>query len=116
LERNPVCIENSRELDVDQIARKLWTMDNRSIYDGSRLAQPDEVWNFDRGDGLEKALCLLNVIRNRRPEHHAVIEKRDGTVCVCMEDGKEYRFESTKEVALPRESDYPVQTGDAAIR
>ena len=23
-----------------------------------RIAQPDEVWNFQRGDGLEKAITL----------------------------------------------------------
>ena len=32
---------------------------NESIYDGpARLAQPDEVWNFRRGDGLERALTV----------------------------------------------------------
>jgi hypothetical protein len=34
-----------------------------SIYDGtSRLAQPDEVWNFARGDGLEKCLLAANAV------------------------------------------------------
>ena len=37
-----------------------------SIYDGpARLAQPDEVWNFRRGDGFEKALLVANVLRAR---------------------------------------------------
>jgi hypothetical protein len=36
---------------------------NESIYDGpSRLAQPDEVWNFGRGDGLEKCLLAATVL------------------------------------------------------
>ena len=36
---------------------------DESIYDGpSRLAQPDEVWNFGRGDGLEKCLLAANVL------------------------------------------------------
>ena len=34
-----------------------------SIYDGpARLAQPDEVWNFGRGDGLEKCLVAANAL------------------------------------------------------
>jgi hypothetical protein len=107
LERNPVSVEGSRDLEIDQVAAKLWTLDNESIYDSARLAQPDEVWNFGRGDGLEKAICLLNVIRHRRPGDRVLLEKRDGTVCVCVRGGKEFRFESSKEVTLPEESDYP---------
>ena len=38
-----------------------------SIYDGPRLAQPDEVWNFQTGDGLEKAILLSNVWKQRNP-------------------------------------------------
>jgi len=33
-----------------------------SIYDGNRLALPDEVWNFRRGDGVEKAFLLAGFI------------------------------------------------------
>ncbi len=41
----------------------LAALPNESIYDGpSRLAQPDEVWNFGRGDGLEKCLLAANVL------------------------------------------------------
>ncbi|MBD3314494.1 MAG: hypothetical protein GF344_01795 [Chitinivibrionales bacterium] len=107
LERNPVSVEGSRDLDIDQAAHRLWALENESIYDGARMAQPDEVWNFGRGDGLEKAVCLLNIIRNLRPEDEAILEKRDGTVCVCIKGGKEYRFESRKELGLPEERDFP---------
>ena len=37
-------------------------MPDESIYDGKRLALPDEVWNFRRGDGIEKALLLADFI------------------------------------------------------
>ena len=33
---------------------------NDSVYSEKRLAQPDEVWNFGRGDGIEKALLLAS--------------------------------------------------------
>ena len=46
-----------------QIIARLAALPNESIYDGpSRLAQPDEVWNFGRGDGLEKCLLAANVL------------------------------------------------------
>jgi hypothetical protein len=37
-------------------------MPDESIYDGYRLSLPDEVWNFKRGDGIEKALLLADFI------------------------------------------------------
>lgn len=55
LERNPV----SKNVTMDQIVK----LRPESIYDGtSRLAQPDEVWNFGSGDGLEKCLLAANSI------------------------------------------------------
>lgn len=41
------------------------SLGSESIYDGARLAQPDEVWNYQTGDGLEKAILLANVWRAR---------------------------------------------------
>ncbi len=41
---------------------------DESIYDeAGRLAQPDEVWNYGRGDGVEKALLLANVLSGAWP-------------------------------------------------
>jgi hypothetical protein len=38
-----------------------------SIYDGPRMAQPDEVWNYRRGDGFEKAILLATALAARDP-------------------------------------------------
>ncbi len=66
IERNPVCIEGAKALDATELAARLAAMPDASIYDGDgRLAQPDEVWNFGRGDGLEKALLLACVLHHR---------------------------------------------------
>ena len=65
IERNPVSIEGSRNLSDAEVRQALENMDGQSIYEGPRLAQPDEVWNYQRGDGLEKALCLANILLNR---------------------------------------------------
>ena len=68
MERNPVVVEATASLSGDELIRTLETMDGDSIYDGSRLAQPDEVWNFRRGDGLERAIALADVWKQRHPD------------------------------------------------
>jgi hypothetical protein len=67
LERNPVCIEGTNGLSDEELFQTLEKMDSESIYDGTRLAQPDEVWNFRTGDGIEKAILLSNVWKKRNP-------------------------------------------------
>ncbi len=106
-ERNPVSIGASADLTIDRVAEKLWTMDNESIYEGPRPAQPDEVWNFGRGDGLEKALCLMNIMRARAPEDAVVFEGDEKTVCVRGSAG-EYRFDRSKEIPLPAAKDFEI--------
>jgi len=55
LNRSPV----SKCATLEQIA----ALGGESIYDGtSRLAQPDEAWNFGTADGLEKCLLAANAV------------------------------------------------------
>jgi hypothetical protein len=104
-ERNPVCIEAVKGLEISQVAEQLWIMDNESIYDGNRMAQPDEVWNYGRGDGLEKALCLMNIIKNRAPDHTVKLDGDGANVRVSTEDGREFLFQTAKTAAMPEEDD-----------
>ena len=61
LERSPVSKEALAGLP-DPLGR-IAVLGDESIYDGpSRLAQPDEVWNFGTGDGLEKCLLAANAL------------------------------------------------------
>jgi hypothetical protein len=105
-ERNPVCKEQSSTLSAEQIADRLWLMDNESIYDGSRLAQPDEVWNFGRGDGLEKALCLMAICAGREPSGALELTGNNGRISVGLRDGRQFQFESRKDLPLPTADDY----------
>ena len=77
LERNPV----SRHATLEQIA----ALDTASIYDGpSRLAQPDEVWNYGTGDGLEKCLLAANALGGteiRVDDHTATLLEGEAPVC-----------------------------------
>lgn len=82
LERNPVAIQGVARLDDAALVDSLAQIPNESLYDGARMAQPDEVWNFGRGDGLERALCLAGIWRARHPDVALELDCRDGRVTV----------------------------------
>lgn len=94
VERNPVSLEMARSMSPDAVYGLLQKMDGVSIYDGKRLAQPDEVANYRRGDGLEKALLLSNVIRKKFPNENIDIAVSGNSVV--LKGAGEYRFDSSK--------------------
>jgi hypothetical protein len=105
MERNPVCIAGAKDTDVPALVQKLSMMGDQSIYKGKRMAQPDEVWNYDRGDGLEKALCLMNILKNKRPNDTLSLKGDEKTIVVRF--GKEeVTFTSEKGLSLPVETDF----------
>jgi hypothetical protein len=81
-ERNPVSIDQFREDELPLVFEKLNTLPGESIYSGNRLAQPDEVVNFSRGDGIEKAICLANVIASRNKGAEIILEFHSSTATV----------------------------------
>ena len=95
VERNPVSIEMTSNMSVEQAYDWLSGLANESIYPDKRLAQPDEVANYGRGDGVEKALTLANVIRQRSPEQDTEIVVQRSSVV--LKGQNEYRFLSGKE-------------------
>ncbi len=62
IERNPVCFSDLDGKKLSEVHEILTALPDESIYDEQRLALPDEVWNFKRGDGVEKALLLADFI------------------------------------------------------
>ena len=75
MERNPVSLEALKDTEINAVLARIHAMPDESIYDGpGRLAQPDEVWNYGRGDGVEKALLFANILRNRRPDKEMALE------------------------------------------
>ena len=105
MQRNPVSIEGAREMETGDLVRKIREMPDGSIYDGpARLAQPDEVWNYGRGDGLEKAVLLANILHSRMPDEEVVIElSPDRAWLKVGQTG--YAFSSWKEI---REQVWPL--------
>jgi hypothetical protein len=94
VERNPVSIQMTGSMSVEEAYTWLKQMPNISIYDGKRLAQPDELANYKTGDGLEKAFLLANVIRQREPEQDIRITVYNSEVV--LKGQGEYRFISSK--------------------
>jgi hypothetical protein len=97
MERNPVVIEATADLSDDALIQTLENLENESIYDGSRVAQPDEVWNFQRGDGVEKAIALSNVWKARHPEASIQLEAAGEKVEVSL-GSRSVEFTSAKEL------------------
>jgi hypothetical protein len=94
IERNPVSLAMTESMLPDAVYALLQKMDGVSIYDGKRLAQPDELANYRRGEGLEKALFLANVIRKKSPKQNIEIDIAGNSVV--LKGAGEYRFDSSK--------------------
>ncbi len=74
VERSPVSLSMAESKSIREVYAWLKDMDSQSLYDGNRLAQPDEVANYGTGDGLEKAFLLANVMRHRNPGQELHLE------------------------------------------
>lgn len=96
--RNPVSIAATKDLDNNTVVDRITSLPDESIYDEpGRLAQPDEVWNYGRGDGVEKAILLANILRNRQPKSEIDIDVSP-TSAVLTCDSSRYEFHSSKEL------------------
>ena len=96
IERNPVCIEGLQGKTADEAYKILTEMPNDSIYSGNRLAQPDEVWNFGTGDGIEKAFVLMNCIKHIDSDKTLTLETKGSEVTITRAGGKKYHFETNR--------------------
>ncbi len=90
LQRNPVAGNALPDKSADDIAEILREYPTESIYDEpARLAQPDEVWNFKRGTGIEKAILLANILYARNPRAELAIRIDDAdSATVTGHDGQ----------------------------
>jgi len=94
IERCPVSIEKHTDDSIEQVYSQLTALSNESIYDGTRLAQPDEVVNYNTGDGIEKAFALANILRRRKSD--AVIQINVDETNAIVKSDKEYVFTTSK--------------------
>lgn len=97
--RNPVSIDYFQDLELTHVYQELSGWPDDSIYHGSRLSLPDEVVNFRRGDGLEKAFTLMNIARSRHLEWK--IEQVNDKLMINL-SGQKFEFLTQKKVKLPQ--------------
>ena len=98
-ERNPVSIAFFKDFDLQTARYELKKWPNESIYEGNRLALPDEVVNYRRGDGIEKALVIINLIlsRNKGNEIHFNVNDMQASIRSRQES---FHFETNKTISL----------------
>lgn len=77
--RNPVLMESLNGLKVEKAYNEICKLKNVSIYEGNRLAQPDEIFNYKTGDGIEKAIALASYISNtnKNQEVRIIIDNKN---------------------------------------
>ncbi|MCE5347402.1 MAG: hypothetical protein LLG13_14105 [Bacteroidales bacterium] len=97
LERNPVCFNDLKGKTIPEVYNILINIPDTSIYDGKRLALPDEVWNFRCGDGIEKSLLLADYILQKDSASSVSIEIEYKTVRLTFY-GNDFLFTSHKEL------------------
>ena len=106
VERNPVCINNLNNLELNDAYKQLLSLTNESIYDEPvRLAQPDEVCNYKRGDGLEKAIALASIYINKENGNRASIDT-DGKKVKLTCGKQEFLFDTKKGLVPPVSDDW----------
>jgi hypothetical protein len=109
-ERNPVCFLDLNGKSVAEVYSLIENFDNHSIYDENRLALPDEVWNYKRGDGIEKGILLADFILKKEPSYQVKIIIDLQNVSVVYSDQK-YHFKSHKKLKrtiLAKGTDYQI--------
>ncbi|HKK43058.1 MAG TPA: hypothetical protein VJ963_11660 [Bacteroidales bacterium] len=95
IERNPVCFNELNGKAAEDVFSIITGFPDESVYDGQRLALPDEVWNFRRGDGIEKALLLADFIHHKDSSLDLTLEI-DKHGAVLKADDREYTFKTQK--------------------
>jgi hypothetical protein len=96
VERNPVCNTELNGKNSSEVYKILKEMPDESIYDGNRLALPDEVWNFRRGDGLEKALLLADFL-HKNDNSSTITIRVDAKKVLLSAHGVDFHFSSHKD-------------------
>jgi len=94
IERSPVSLEMTKSMPIEEVYDWLTRLAGTSIYEENRLAQPDELANYDTGDGLEKAFLLASVLRRRHPEQDLHLEVDNSRVI--LRGARDYEFVSAK--------------------
>ncbi len=94
-ERNPVSVDYFSGMEMDQVFKVLSAWPDESIYEGNGLAMPDEVVNYQRGEGIEKAITFANIAKSR---HLDIIREHQDKKIILKIDHRKYEFPITKKL------------------
>jgi hypothetical protein len=95
VERNPVSLNELKAKNKFEVYSILKELPDESIYEGKRLALPDEVSNFRRGDGIEKAFVMAAFLLHTDRSSIVSIEIENKKVLLSA-GGNEFHFTSHK--------------------
>lgn len=95
IERNPVSHDTLGGRSAEEIYNTLRELPDLSIYDSGRMAQPDEVWTFGRGDGAEKVFLMAEAVIFNHPDARVTIRLTEQGASLLF-SGREYLFSSNK--------------------
>lgn len=96
INRSPVTLKKFETLSEKEIYYYLLSLQNNSIYDSTRIAQPDELVNFNAGDGVEKAIAFAVVMKKRSQSEIKILSNTGN--CSVEFNGKKYSFVSGKNI------------------
>ncbi len=96
IERSPVSAEKTESMTAEQIHSWLTGLPGASIYDGTRLAQPDEAANYHTGDGVEKAFLMASVLSRRGEQKTFTLAIRPDRAVLTSPDGTSWEYPSIK--------------------
>ena len=97
-ERNPVSVDYFREMELDQVYLVLSCWPDESIYEGNGLAMPDEVVNYRRGEGIEKAITFINIAKSR---HLDIIREQQDKKIILKIRNRKFKFPITNKPIFP---------------
>jgi hypothetical protein len=92
IERNPVIIEFFKDKSIKETYFLLKDLEDQSIYQKGQYAQPDEVINFRRGNGIERSITLASLILSR---------ERDAKIRIVSTEEKTMIFHGESSFVFP---------------
>jgi hypothetical protein len=98
-ERNPVSVDFFKDMELDKVYEVLTCWPEESIYEGNGIAMPDEVVNYRRGEGTEKAITFINIAKSR---HLEILTEYQGQKLIVKIGHQRFEFGTGKKVVMPQ--------------
>ncbi|MFC1893563.1 hypothetical protein ACFLYR_05985 [Chloroflexota bacterium] len=81
----------------------------QNAFSSTFVLMDEEVWNYGRGDGLEKCVLIANILHSRMPDEEMAIEVYPDSACLKVGQDA-YDFSSRKAL---KEQFWPLSTKES---